>query len=83
MPLNFSQFPVPEIALMNMYRRSDFKTWFADVGYLYLVVVAFVVLIFLFKNLERTTISWDQSATLERSTTEVLIEQYADDTGGK
>ena len=32
---------------MNMYRRNNFKSWFADVGFLYIVVALFVGLAFL------------------------------------
>ena len=32
---------------MNLYRRDDLRTWFEDVGVLYVVVVALVVVSFL------------------------------------
>ena len=32
---------------MNSYRRNDFKSWFADVGFLYVIVVLLVTLCFL------------------------------------
>ena len=31
---------------MNVYRRNDFKSWFADVGYLYIIVTVLVILCF-------------------------------------
>ena len=33
--------------MMNMYRRNDFKSWFADVGFMYVIVSAVVGLVFL------------------------------------
>ena len=31
---------------MNVYRRNDFKSWFADVGFLYVIVTVLVMLCF-------------------------------------
>ena len=41
----------------DMYRRNDFKSWFADVGFLYVVVAAFVALIFALGSLHRAALS--------------------------
>ena len=32
---------------MNSYRRNDFRSWFADVGFLYVIVALLVTLCFL------------------------------------
>ena len=42
---------------MNMYRRNDFKSWFADVGFIYLIVVGFVTLVLSVGSLRHLSIS--------------------------
>ena len=36
---------------MNMYRRNNFKSWFDDVGFLYVVVALFVAVVVLVPTL--------------------------------
>ena len=45
---------------MNMDRRNNFKSWFADVGIIYLIVAALVISVFVVASLDdtlRTTVS--------------------------
>ncbi len=44
---------------MNVERRDDLRTWFAEVGYLYLLVALLIVVVFLVKDLHHTTVSVD------------------------
>ena len=64
---------------MNMYRRNNFKSWFLDVGFIYLVVVGFVVLVFAFKNLRPGFTAWNAPAGFEESAPGVLADPYSDD----
>ena len=51
---------------MNMDRRNNFKSWFMDVGILYLVVAVLVISVFVVASLDgtwksvTTTVSIDQ-----------------------
>ena len=38
---------------MDMERRENFRSWFTDVGYLYIIVVVVVGLIFFLKDLRQ------------------------------
>jgi hypothetical protein len=35
---------------MDMYRRNSFKDWWEDMGFIYVIVVVFIALIFLLKD---------------------------------
>lgn len=62
---------------MNMYRRNDFRSWFDDVGFIYLIVIGFVALIFLLKDMGSDTIIVDRNAFPEQRS-ESLVDDYAD-----
>jgi len=36
---------------MHAERRENFRTWFSDIGYLYIIVIVAIALLFLFKDL--------------------------------
>jgi hypothetical protein len=63
---------------MNMYRRNNFKSWFLDVGFIYLVVVGFVVLVFTFKNLRSESIVSNAPAGFEEGTAGTRVDPYTD-----
>ena len=50
---------------MNMYRRNDFKSWFADVGIIYLIVVGFVTLVFSVGSLRQLSASWNHVSSAD------------------
>ena len=55
---------------MNTYRRNTFHDWFVDVGYIYLIVIAIVCLIYFFQTAELsmpTPIKTSTSADLFRA----------------
>jgi hypothetical protein len=56
---------------MNMYRRNNFRDWLADVGYLYLIVIGFVLVVFLARGVDRSAL------TIERDVPAVSPEQRA------
>ena len=37
---------------MNFYRRNTFHEWFSDVGFIYLLVIAVVALVYFLQNVE-------------------------------
>ena len=37
---------------MNFYRRNTFHDWFVDVGYIYLLVISLVTLVYFFQIAE-------------------------------
>jgi len=45
---------------MDIPRRENFRTWFGEVGYLYLVVILIVSLVFLFRDLKSELPSYTQ-----------------------
>ncbi len=47
---------------MDIPRRENFRSWFGEVGYLYLVVILIVALVFLFKDLKTDLPSYTQDA---------------------
>ena len=63
---------------MNMYRRNNFKSWFLDVGFIYLVVVGFVVLFLTFKNLRPGFTVWNGPSGLEKGGPGILADPYTD-----
>lgn len=62
---------------MDMYRRNDFRSWFDDVGFIYLIVIAFVALTFLLKEMSSDTIIVDRNAFSEQ-TSEAQADGYPD-----
>ena len=43
----------------EMYRRNDFRSWFDDVGFIYLIVIVLVALIFLLKDIGSVAVDND------------------------
>ena len=37
---------------MDMYRHNTFKDWWQDVGYIYVIAIVFIALIFLIRHIE-------------------------------
>ena len=42
---------------MNVYRRENLRTWLAEVGYLYVIVIVLISLFFLVKDLRHSVTS--------------------------
>ena len=42
---------------MDMYRRNTLKDWWQDVGFIYAIAIAVVVLVFVFSDLAQTMAS--------------------------
>lgn len=49
----------------NSNRPNNFKTWLADVGILYLVVVVLVVSVFVVASMDSTWISMDDATSAD------------------
>jgi len=47
---------------MDIPRRENFRSWFNEVGFLYLVVILFVSLVFLFRDLKTDSLPFMQDA---------------------
>jgi len=59
---------------MNIERRGNFKSWFTDVGFLYVIVIVAVGLIFFLKDLK------DNLASIGKTIDETKkFEWYYDD----
>ena len=60
---------------MDMYRRNDFKSWFTDIGFLYLVVILVVILVFLLTGL--TTLFSVDDLSVRRTASPYPYTEYA------
>jgi hypothetical protein len=49
----------------NPNRPNNFKTWLADVGILYLVVVVLVISVFVVASMDSTWVSMDDGAAVD------------------
>jgi hypothetical protein len=67
----------------DTYRRNDLKSWFADVGFLYLIVAAFVVLIFALGSLRRASLSWEPADAARAAAADPPIGEHAADNRGR
>jgi len=54
--------PFRSMAVMDIPRRENFRSWFGEVGYLYLVVILIVALAFLFRDLKMNPPSLQRDA---------------------